>query len=263
MNCPHTWFSTEFHSKPRLIKVRLQDLLTTPRRRGTLPALLTLLCVVSLGSMVACGPAAPESPPPETSPLPTNEPEPEWQAEGGWGRAGLLTLGEQTWLIVDGQEGPHPVTALDNPAEPFLAPFTDILGTDGFYLEDRVPGGYTRTYYDGDGTPLALSFGFAPEEHPVDLDGDGVGELVCNVTYLADGVDDVIVYRRTEDGIQEAHASAYRASDGAPIGGPDWSVYDPETNTVATSRRFPDREERQVRTAALDLSELDFYPFQP
>ena len=49
MNCPHTWFSTEFHSKPRLIKVRLQDLLTTPRRRGTLPALLTLLCVVSLG----------------------------------------------------------------------------------------------------------------------------------------------------------------------------------------------------------------------
>ena len=63
--CPHTWFSTELRGGTRLVRARLQDLLTAPRRRGTLPALLTLLCVATLGSMVACGPDAPAPGPKE------------------------------------------------------------------------------------------------------------------------------------------------------------------------------------------------------
>ena len=58
--CPCTWFSTEFHTGRRLLKLRLRDLLTAPKRRGALPLLLTLLCVSMLGAMVACGPAAEE-----------------------------------------------------------------------------------------------------------------------------------------------------------------------------------------------------------
>ncbi|WP_297722167.1 hypothetical protein [Intestinimonas sp.] len=65
MKAPHTWFSTELRSGTRLVRARLQDLLTAPRRRGTLPALLTLLCVATLGSMVACGPDAPAPGPKE------------------------------------------------------------------------------------------------------------------------------------------------------------------------------------------------------
>lgn len=59
-HCPHTWFSTEFHTGKGLLKARLRDLWAGPRRRGVVPMLLTLLCVSMLGTMVACGPAAEE-----------------------------------------------------------------------------------------------------------------------------------------------------------------------------------------------------------
>lgn len=59
--CPHTWFSTEFHTGKRLLKTRLRDLLAAPKRRGALPILLTLLCVSTFGTMVACGPAVEET----------------------------------------------------------------------------------------------------------------------------------------------------------------------------------------------------------
>lgn len=55
--CPRTWFSTELHTGKRLLRARLSDLLTAPKRRGVLPILLTLLCVGTFGTMVACGPS--------------------------------------------------------------------------------------------------------------------------------------------------------------------------------------------------------------
>ena len=55
--CPRTWFSTELHTGKRLLRTRLSDLLTAPKRRGVLPILLTLLCVGTFGTMVACGPS--------------------------------------------------------------------------------------------------------------------------------------------------------------------------------------------------------------
>lgn len=59
--CPRTWFSTEFHTGKRLLRARLNDLLTAPRRSGVLPILLTLLCVGTFGTIVACGPAVEET----------------------------------------------------------------------------------------------------------------------------------------------------------------------------------------------------------
>lgn len=59
--CPRTWFSTEFHTGKRLLRARLNDLLTAPRRRGVLPILLTLLCVGTFGTIVACVPAVEET----------------------------------------------------------------------------------------------------------------------------------------------------------------------------------------------------------
>ena len=59
--CPHTWFSTEFHTGKWLLRVRLRDLWAGPKQKGVLPVLLTLLCVSTLGTMVACGPTAEET----------------------------------------------------------------------------------------------------------------------------------------------------------------------------------------------------------
>ncbi len=83
--CPHTWFSTELRGGTRLVRARLQDLLTAPRRRGTLPALLTLLCVATLGSMVACRPDAPTTQTPPPSRFEAVELETLWQQDLGAG----------------------------------------------------------------------------------------------------------------------------------------------------------------------------------
>ena len=56
--CPRTWFSTEFHTGKRLLRARLSDLLTAPRRRGTAPLVLALFLTLTAGSLAACTPAA-------------------------------------------------------------------------------------------------------------------------------------------------------------------------------------------------------------
>ena len=99
----------------------------------------------------------------------------------------------------------------------------------------------------------------------MDLDGDGGRELVCGVTYMADGVPAVLVYRLADGEIRQAEASAlpegvYQSSP--PPDGPAWTTYDPETNTVTSSLRFPGEEDWRSWTAELALEDLDFYPYQ-
>lgn len=65
---PHTWFSTGLRPSARMLRRRLGDLFSSPRRRGTLPLLCALLCVGLLGSLVACdGEPAGATPPPEAT----------------------------------------------------------------------------------------------------------------------------------------------------------------------------------------------------
>lgn len=72
MRAPHTWFSTEFHTGGRFLRVRLRDLLAGPKQKGVLPVLLTLLCVATFGTMVACDQAgAPETPAATAEVIPT------------------------------------------------------------------------------------------------------------------------------------------------------------------------------------------------
>lgn len=85
MRAPHTWFSTEFNSSKRFLKLRFRDLCAGPRRRGAVPVLLTLLCVSTLGAMVACDQAAA----PETqTPAATAEVIPTAVSDYAWDMAG-------------------------------------------------------------------------------------------------------------------------------------------------------------------------------
>lgn len=201
----------------------------------------------------------------EVTALPA-ETQPDWQAETGEGRAGLLTVGEQTWVLTEDGNGVHLAEVLHSLTEAALHPFTGILGTDGYALDyGQGPAGDYRSYYGADGAPLVLSFGWDRADTPVDLDGDGVRELVCGVTYMADGVPAVLVYRLVDGEIRQAEASAlpegvYQSSP--PPDGPAWTTYDPETNTVTSSLRFPGEEDWRSWTAELALEDLDFYPYQ-
>ena len=93
-----------------------------------------------------------------------------------------------------------------NEPEEFCAEtFENLLGYDGFCIYENFWGyGYLSDYYaveDGKLVDLAQSWtlpdGWANGNvnNMVDIDGDGVRELICNVTYLADGAHRAIIYR--------------------------------------------------------------------
>ena len=71
--------------------------------------------------------------------------------------------------------------------------------------EELVPSHYLHSYVvqtaDGPLT-VAESFGFVLDDHVLDLDGDGVTELVCNCVFGGDGVSRVYVFRRNGDVIE-------------------------------------------------------------
>ncbi len=84
--------------------------------------------------------------------------------------------------------------------------FTNLMGFDGYCRdEELVPHHYLRSYLtevNGVARPLAESFGFEADDHIVDLDGDGMTELVCNCVYGGDGAQRVYVYRRNGDTVE-------------------------------------------------------------
>ncbi|SFO93181.1 Signal transducer regulating beta-lactamase production, contains metallopeptidase domain [Oscillibacter sp. PC13] len=113
--------------------------------------------------------------------------------------------------------------------------FQNILGVDGVRWTKTDTNGFSiRTYYalgaDGSRTPIAESFGWGgAEDYSVDLDGDGVEELVCNVTYGGDGARRAYVYQRRADGIYLGDLSTGGLPDFLDWGvNASWSEYDPE-----------------------------------
>lgn len=88
--------------------------------------------------------------------------------------------------------------------------FQDLLGYDGYFItrKDSVP--METTYYavEGDETfIIANSYGYEKEDYFIDIDGDGIRELICNVS-SGTGGQDVLIYRRFEDGVRVTYAGS-------------------------------------------------------
>ena len=116
--------------------------------------------------------------------------------------------------------------------------FVELMGLDCWYTEEEtLPNFIERTYYaviPGSNTSfrIAESFGWEIDDHIVDLDGDGVTELVSNCQYGGDGHESVYVYRRNGTVIERGWLNL-DASELDDFN--DWGVnatrnyYDPET----------------------------------
>lgn len=92
----------------------------------------------------------------------------------------------------------------------YAVPVSELMGLDCWYTEEiTTPSFFGRTYFSqisGSDTSfiVAESFGYEIDDYIVDLDGDGISELVCNCQY-GDGAQEVFVYRRNGDQIERGY----------------------------------------------------------
>lgn len=135
------------------------------------------------------------------------------------------------------------------PEDVSLTPFNGSLGRNGFRLDLYFNNfGWRQSRYyavrdtaDGGGAvQIADSFGAASadSDFSVDLDGDGIQELVCNNTYEADGVQRVRIFRSAAKGTVEAaevgedYLAQALGMEVRDFSSPVSSVYDPDTGKL-------------------------------
>lgn len=141
-----------------------------------------------------------------------------------------------------------------------------LFGRDGYY-EESGEGHIIRTYYlrklnGKTDVPAAESFGFGIDDRTVDLDGDGVDELVCSCTFGGDGARRVYVYRLSGDTVERGMI------DEESMELPDffdWGVnavqeyYDSATGDFVLEYATRDG----VRTVHCEYEDFTFAPYQP
>lgn len=92
----------------------------------------------------------------------------------------------------------------------------DLFGFPAFCFELSYSMGSERTYYisaDSGILKAGEGFGFesaADSDYRDDLDGDGIEELICNCTYMADGVERVYVFRFRDGKVEEGMLDKYQ-----------------------------------------------------
>ena len=110
--------------------------------------------------------------------------------------------------ITEYEDG-KPVTRYEAVPQEAGGSFEDLFGLSGYYVDTSAGLFITRTYYvpaeNGGGHSIAQSFGYAIDDYIVDLDRDGVTELVSNCRYGADGHESVYVYRRNGNLIERGY----------------------------------------------------------
>ncbi len=148
-----------------------------------------------------------------------------------------------------------------------LRSFDAIPQLNGFVLENLTSYGWGNFWYymvrDDSAFCFAESFGEDVNDIAEDLDGDGQAELICNVTYNADGVRDVWVYRMKE-GVPQV-SSVKDAMLNIPgdkhLARPASAAYDVNTRVVTLEYLIAGEDELHIESAPIDYGSLQFKDF--
>lgn len=150
--------------------------------------------------------------------------------------------------------------------------FTNILGYNGYRIqvEESIPGLFLWHYLtEIDGKEVCigemcgyLTPGAEPDAYSVDLDGDGITELICNET-AGTGAQFVTVYRNRNGNIEEGRIlQNYLAEEhGLSIGeiGSICERYDPEKNIFVITGTSTDGISQTVLLEGLES--FEFLPY--
>lgn len=144
--------------------------------------------------------------------------------------------------------------------------FTDILGFSGYYvkIEETAPGFIIWKYFaetaEGEKC-IAEIFGYAappePEGYSVDIDGDGINELITNCLF-GTGAQRVYIYRNHGGVIEKGWLSYDRGNEELFPGMHDWGAnavnekYNPETGVFEIE--YAVKESTDMKTTILPLN---------
>lgn len=153
------------------------------------------------------------------------------------------------------------------------ADFQNIMGYDGYWEEELYNSQHhTRRYYaeeNGKVFPIAVSWywKFDPsekvEDYVLDIDGDGVTELVCNTLTGADIHAEVYIFRRTANGVECGRIDREKAN--IPDFD-DWganasvSCYDAQTGQFLLS--YDVKDSKEDKEIAVSLDAFAFTPLE-
>lgn len=190
----------------------------------------------------------------------------------------LLTLSNdenRIYDLLDRLMGMSEVTAN---LETDFSSFADILGFSNckVSVEETSPHFFTWYFYteiNGETSCIAEMFGrfdsYMPQAYSVDLNGDGVDELICNCV-SGDGWQTVIVYRNNDSAIEIGYIREgfYNEIGAVNFGlGSFTEQYEPERGFVITYYTETPKEdyepERKTATFKEGLDNFDFYPYDP
>lgn len=145
--------------------------------------------------------------------------------------------------------------------------YTNIMGYDGYIVavEETAPHFLTWYYCTEENYEekcIAEVFGYSGGEERafiVDLDGDGITELVCNCMYGSDGEERVFVYRNNGGIIEQGYLDIYSdVENEIGCAGAIKEKYDPETGTFKVVVNADGRELKNV-----SFTGMNYFTFMP
>lgn len=146
--------------------------------------------------------------------------------------------------------------------------FSDLFGLSGQSVETTENHFTTRSYFvsdmNGSEVCIAESFGFEIDDYIVDLDGDGVTELVCNCQYGGDGHESVYVYRRNGNVIERGWLDLeHKQLDMVmPANWKNWGVNSTAERYIPETGIFEIRYDTDHGTEVATTSHLSHFTFE-
>ncbi len=149
--------------------------------------------------------------------------------------------------------------------------FQNIMGYDGYWEEERTHSKHhiRRYYTEENGSPVLIACSWfwrsdpadTVEDYVLDIDGDGVTELVCNTVTGGSTHLEVYIYRRTANGVERGEIDREKTNI------PDFDDW----GTNASSSRYDAQTERFLLSYSVKDSKnykeiavsLDAFTFEP
>lgn len=142
--------------------------------------------------------------------------------------------------------------------------FDELMGCSGYYIYENEYMYITGFYYSEEGELLAETWGSGKDgDFIVDLNEDGISELVSNRMWYADGGRATGVYYKKDSQILYGYADDLLDEEYDNIGvSSEYSWYLPEENVVEIFYWIDEKEDYDSKKYKIDLDKIEFGKFE-